>query len=65
MISTGARKFGNNANHVETMVIQIESAEVDAMYLKLLFTTAYETGDSAGIFIPNGYHLTHGVESYK
>eukprot|EP00957_Ditylum_brightwellii_P170190 12955505-Ditylum_brightwellii.AAC.1 len=47
------------------MVIHIKSAEVDAMYLKFLFTTAYETGNSAGIFIPNGYHLMHGVESYK
>eukprot|EP00957_Ditylum_brightwellii_P157042 11952130-Ditylum_brightwellii.AAC.1 len=47
------------------MVIHIESTEVDSMYLKLLFATAYETGDSSGIFIPNGYHFTHGVESYK
>eukprot|EP00957_Ditylum_brightwellii_P104907 7995822-Ditylum_brightwellii.AAC.1 len=64
-VSTGARKFGNDANRVETMVIHIKSMEVDAMYLKLLFATAYETGDLAGIFIPNGYHLTHGVESNK
>eukprot|EP00957_Ditylum_brightwellii_P165570 12604754-Ditylum_brightwellii.AAC.1 len=34
------------------MVIHIERAEVDAMYLKVLFATAYETGNSAGIFIP-------------
>eukprot|EP00957_Ditylum_brightwellii_P085098 6470016-Ditylum_brightwellii.AAC.1 len=47
------------------MVIHIKSVEVDTMYLKLLSATAYKTGDSAGIFIPNGYHLTHGVESYK
>jgi hypothetical protein len=64
-VSTGARKFGNDANRVETVVIHIESAEMDAMYLKLLFATGYETGDSAGIFIPNGYQLMHGVESYK
>eukprot|EP00957_Ditylum_brightwellii_P067962 5159735-Ditylum_brightwellii.AAC.1 len=64
MVSTGARKFGNEANCTETIVIHIESAEVDAMYLKLLFATAYETGNSAGIFIPNRYHLTYGSESY-
>eukprot|EP00957_Ditylum_brightwellii_P071422 5429554-Ditylum_brightwellii.AAC.1 len=27
-VSTGARKFGNDANKVETMVIHIESAEI-------------------------------------
>eukprot|EP00957_Ditylum_brightwellii_P140886 10731908-Ditylum_brightwellii.AAC.1 len=47
------------------MVIHIESVEVDDMYLKLLFATAYETGNLTGNFIPNGYHLTRGVESYK
>eukprot|EP00957_Ditylum_brightwellii_P135140 10303449-Ditylum_brightwellii.AAC.1 len=30
MVSTRARKFGNEANRVEIMVIHIESVEVDA-----------------------------------
>eukprot|EP00957_Ditylum_brightwellii_P025356 1917709-Ditylum_brightwellii.AAC.1 len=59
------RNHPGSALYGQHRSIHIKSAEVGAMYLKLLFATAYETGNSAGIFIPNRYHLTHGIESYK
>eukprot|EP00957_Ditylum_brightwellii_P043525 3299932-Ditylum_brightwellii.AAC.1 len=33
-VSTGAKKFRNSKSRVETMVVYIDCAEVDAMYLK-------------------------------
>eukprot|EP00957_Ditylum_brightwellii_P168584 12832115-Ditylum_brightwellii.AAC.1 len=41
-VSTGAHKFSNNENQVETIAIHIESAEADTMYLKFLFAETYE-----------------------
>eukprot|EP00957_Ditylum_brightwellii_P134935 10287975-Ditylum_brightwellii.AAC.1 len=65
MVSIGARKCGNGHNRVETIVVHIDCAEAGAMYLKVLLADAYENGEQYGIFIPDGYHLTHGVDCYK
>eukprot|EP00957_Ditylum_brightwellii_P181123 13797275-Ditylum_brightwellii.AAC.1 len=41
-VGTGSRKLGNTDNHVKTIVIHIDCAEADAMYLKILFLKAYK-----------------------
>eukprot|EP00957_Ditylum_brightwellii_P146786 11174494-Ditylum_brightwellii.AAC.1 len=59
MVSTGARKFRNGDNRVETIVVHIDCAEADTMYLKALLAKTYENEEHYGIFIPNGYHFTY------
>eukprot|EP00957_Ditylum_brightwellii_P157018 11949957-Ditylum_brightwellii.AAC.1 len=64
-VSTSTRKFGNGTDRVETLVIHIECAEKDPLYFKLLLVKTYANKYAYGIFVSNGYHLTHGVEFFK
>eukprot|EP00957_Ditylum_brightwellii_P057814 4384377-Ditylum_brightwellii.AAC.1 len=43
----------------------MECAQKDALCTKLLLIETYANQDAYGIFVPNRYHLTHGIESYK
>eukprot|EP00957_Ditylum_brightwellii_P023952 1806358-Ditylum_brightwellii.AAC.1 len=43
----------------------MECAQKDVLYMKLLLVETYANQDAYSICVPNGYHLTHSIKSYK
>eukprot|EP00957_Ditylum_brightwellii_P114322 8716743-Ditylum_brightwellii.AAC.1 len=64
-LGTGSKKIGNDPDQVETLIINMECAQKDALYMKLLLVETNANQDAYGIFVPKGHHLTQGIESYK
>eukprot|EP00957_Ditylum_brightwellii_P178850 13622656-Ditylum_brightwellii.AAC.1 len=64
-LGTGSKKIGNGPDQVKTLVINMECAQKDALYMKLLLIETYANQDAYSTFVPNGYYLAHSIESYK
>ena len=52
------KSFGMGDNRVFTTVLNVEARNVDADYLKVLLTEAFQKGKLTGVFLQAGYHLS-------